>query len=469
MSSSHILLTIDPLEGPLTPRTTVAGLPVPAKVVILQPGQACRLHIPAASEPNGHTQLRLGLNTDVFLGQTLQFEDAQGKVLGSGNLSMMFPLETLVWDLPQGLPPTIWQGGLVVRLVGGTQPLELFAPGSQVVDQLLPHLFTSTSQAPLEAFLERMADPKLLCGFGWMSGCVLDGLASLAASNAPGNRFQHNLDRLLDFYFPETNGAETDGSVEGTVSLAQLVMSNPQHPAIARTLEFFEAKRRSGTTGMISDGNQTAAEGNYSVAYPLAMMSKVLGRPDLAQQSIAELRFRRDKLVDTQGRLYLRHHQGDSPEHSFRFWSRGMAWYLLGLARSLDLLDSPPQDLVEEFQRAATVLMAYQNPAGFWRVFLDDEACAPESSGTAGMGAALMIGSRHGWVGASARQAAEKALEWLIGNLTPDGLLPGTAHANKLSEVIGDRFQRTTKGTINPFGMGLMAQLVGEFTSMFVK
>jgi rhamnogalacturonyl hydrolase YesR len=137
-----------------------------------------------------------------------------------------------------------------------------------------------------------------------------------------------------------------------------------------------------------------------------------------------------------------------------------VAWYFLGLAKSLDVLPHPPDDLIAELQRTAAYLIPFQTQEGLWRVFVDDPQTAHETSGTAGIAAAMAIGVRRGWLGNDAVLYIQKSLNALYSRLTPDGFLTAVAHSNMKEG--GEPFQRNTRGAILQFGMGMMAQLVAE-------
>lgn len=79
-----------------------------------------------------------------------------------------------------------------------------------------------------------------------------------------------------------------------------------------------------------------------------------------------------------------------------------------------------------------------------------------DTSGSAGLAAALARAHTAGWLPVEARQAAQKAFAGLRKYLTPDGLLAGAAQSNKG----GDGLQRGDYRVIYQMGMGLQAQLV---------
>jgi rhamnogalacturonyl hydrolase YesR len=392
--------------------------------------------------------------------QYLEVLSAQGKLLGSVDLSISVSFQIIEFQIPIDKLNTVLNDGIKIICRGKGSPVTFFLPSPEVPSSFYPHLLrVEPKLSSKEAFLYQMASRSSLTNFGWQEGCVLDGLAALSKAFKSNNLYQKALDDHLKIIFEEGKTPEIDGSIEATLCIAQLALKYPNHPEIAKTLVFW-GKKEDGEGGII-DGKQTAAEGSYTVAWPLAVLAKQLNRPDLAEKSILQLRLRRDRLVDGEGAIWLRHYKNGNPQRTYKLWSRGVAWYLLGLAKSLDYLPNPPDDLIAELQRTVQYLIPFQTEEGLWRVFANDSQTAPETSGTAGIAAAMAIGVRRGWLGKDAERSAQKALIGLYGRLTPDGFLTAVAHSNMKEG--GEPFQRKTKGTILQFGMGMMAQLVAEF------
>lgn len=398
--------------------------------------------------------------------QYLEVLSAENKPIGTMDLSISASFQLIEFQIPVEKLKTVVDKGIKIVCRGKGNPVTFFMPSPEIPPSFYPHLLKANNNvSPKDAFLTQMASRSSLTNFGWQEGCVLDGLAALSTDFTAVNPYQKALDDHLKLIFEQGKVPEMDGSVEATLCIAQLALKNPKHPEVEKALAFWQKKE--DAEGGIVDGTQTAAEGSYTVAWPLAVLAKQLNRPDLAEKSILQLRLRRDRLVDENGAVWLRHHKNGTPLRTYKLWSRGVAWYFLGLAKSLDILPNPPADLITELQRTAHFLIPFQTEEGLWRVFADDVQTAPETSGTAGIGASMAIGVRRGWLGKDAERSARKALHALYGRLTPDGFLTAVAHSNMKEG--GESFQRKTKGTILQFGMGMMAQLVAELDAKEIK
>jgi len=100
--------------------------------------------------------------------------------------------------------------------------------------------------------------------------------------------------------------------------------------------------------------------------------------------------------------------------------------------------------------------MKYQREDGLWGNFIHDSASIADTSGSAGLAAALARARASGWLDERAKQAAQRTLVGLKNHLTPDGLVAGAAQSNKG----GESLQKGTYRTIYQMGMGLKMQLM---------
>ncbi len=171
--------------------------------------------------------------------------------------------------------------------------------------------------------------------------------------------------------------------------------------------------------------------------------------------AVTNLMARAAALADSTG-IYQRTNNKGGRE--YKNWSRGVAWYLLGFIRSWQQLkDHPDGDKIkDEFVRAANYVMQFQQPDGMWYCFMHEPETGVETSGTAGIAAALKYGFHLGVLNYKAATSATKATSALIKFLTPDGLLTGTAQVNKGGEAL----QRSGYRVISPYTLGFMAYLI---------
>jgi len=114
-----------------------------------------------------------------------------------------------------------------------------------------------------------------------------------------------------------------------------------------------------------------------------------------------------DKLQEANG---LFHH---GPEAPF-FWARGNGWVAASLAEVLQSL--PPSHpkyarLMAGYKKMMAGLKDCQAPSGLWHQLLDDPASFEETSGTGMFTYAMIVGVKHGWLGAEYADTARRG--WL--------------------------------------------------------
>ena len=453
--------------GTVANRTELGGAYYPLQTITIQtdsPDSYLTLNWKNVNRKSLGKQPRLRLSTANGL-RSFQYLDITlpgGDLLGTIDISMTTSYQIFELFIPVNKIDAVLKHGVEVRSRGKGEPVSFFVPGKEVPDALCPHLLIPGNLSPREEFLNRFVTKAGMSNYGWEGGCVLDGLAALASAAKNPERYQKALDNLLNLYYPEGAPLRTYPSIENTSCVAQLATRQPNHPEIENALAFW--KSRENERGEVVDHKQVAAEGNYTVSWPLAVISKQLNRPELAEKAIDGLRFRTKYLIDEHGNQWLRYRFGMDPLRTYKHWSRGNAWYFLGMAKTMDVLPDVPADLITEFQRAAKHYVSLQDKEGMWHMFACEPETAPESSGTAGVAAALAIGMRHGWLGKEYEKPVQKALKALTDRLTPDGFLTGVAHNNRAEG--GEKFQRETKGSILQFGMGFYAQLLAELNDL---
>lgn len=357
------------------------------------------------------------------------------------------------------------QEGVVLQMTAGTKPLYLLHDGTTetpLPPSFAPHLLIASkgganTLAPFYARLFSLASTQ---PFGWIEGCVLDGLLHLGEAARP-TLLQHlrlffTPDEHLDYEGPQSAPLrDALYGMEAALPFAIVAAVWPRHPRLDTAVDFLLA-RRDGENAIV-DRDVTTAEGSYIAAYPLAAIAKAQNRPDLADLALAQLRIRQKRLMDGEGNIYQRVKTGEKPA-AYRNWGRGVAWYLLGLARTLPLVKNPPDDLVAECGRAGEWALRHQRADGLWSCYLDEPQTGADTSGSAGIAAALALLASRNWLSSpNAVAAARRALSALTQHyLTPDGFLGGSAQLNKGGEAL----QRGGYRVLSPMAMGLMAQLI---------
>ncbi len=428
---------------------------------------------PSGAAPAGAARLRLTVAVDDrqprFVSVAL---GSDGRRLGRLDLRFAHAIETFQLELSAADAADVARRGASLRVEGEGTPLWFFgapslgAASARAPVEFQPHLMTAPAGTDAwREFHRRFASLASIQAFGWMQGCVFEGLHALerrrpagpyrAAREAQWRLFVPARDRLV-YENPRSEPADDRiYGIEGCLPFADLARLDPSSPVVNRFLAF--ARSRERADGAIQDGPTLSAEGSYTIGYPLAVIADVRDERPLAELALRQLRVRNQRLWHD-GAIWLRHM--DDGRRTFRGWARGAAWHVLGVARSIEPLRRhlDTAELEAELRRAADWLLPLQRADGLWACFVEDRAGAADTSGSAGLATALAVGARLGVLPRSAADAARRTLAGTQPHLTPDGLLGGVAQSNRG----GEELQRSEYRVLGQMGMGLLAQLLAE-------
>lgn len=454
---------------------SAAQIPLPAgkrvpfgwKTAVVSADAPLLLSWPDLPPDTQATRLRLTCGLDVRDEKSVEaFLPTSNRVIGTFDIRFASLLQPYEIALKPDDVAAVAREGVGLRLTKGSD-LRIFTTGPDIPDALLPHLLVPGQATPLDEYFARMRTLACIQMFGWMEGCVLDGLLDLSQlpahaemrKSAEAHLAKFIIDGKLVYESPVS--AVADGrltGIEEALPFAALAKVDPKNPAIDIAVKFFNTRK--GADGLIIDGNTTTSEGAYTIGYPLAVIGKARSDESLIQLALAQLRLRQARLFD--GKEFWRTIKtgGAKGNHN---WARGIAWQLVGLARTLrELKDrNDIADIVAGFKQLADWARGLQREDGLWSVFADNRALTPDTAGSAGIAAALAIGVQQGWLGKESRDSAARCLDGLKAHLTPDGFLGGVSQSNKGGEPL----QRGTYRVIFQMGMGLMAQLIAAMES----
>jgi len=385
----------------------------------------------------------------------VRLTDAEGMEVTLAPIAYPTVGERLMITLPR-CPPVlsaelIGPGALHIRLEPGVAP------------HLLPTNAVPRSEAnrmaALSAHLTGAGADAL---WGWMSGCVFDALDAWAVRNSRwATVLGEHLDRYLvdgHLVYENPRSVIADDRITGIESIlpfAAVARHRPGHPCLELLRRFASAEQNKH--GAIIDGQTVSAEGNYTVAWPLLRLAAHDGNPALQELAWTQLRVRRDALWGS-GALHLRASPGG---FTYRGWSRGVAWYLLGLVRCLAEVPPAqrPPDLVQEVGRAPTWAASHQRSDGLWANFLEEPELDADTSGSAGIAAMFALAAAAGLPGGD-RERAQRCWVALAERVDASGYPIGVAPNNKAQG--GEDLQRQPGRSSTPFGLGLVAQLAAQ-------
>lgn len=428
---------------------------------------ACRVKWKGGPLPEGETiRFRLAVALDVRENVILELRLPDGgELLGVMNFSHspVFQMEEVALTRDQAAKALA--SGLEIDRIQGTAPFRLFAPGAEGIPAVLqPHLMIAGKTDVWAEFLQRMKGRDAIQTFGWMEGAMLDGVLDLHRA-FPNDGYLKALEDRRDLYlkgedlvYENPRSMIVDNKIYGiecTLPFAVIAKTKPDHPSLSEAVEFWTSheKKTGPATGSVQDGGSCTAEGSYTVGYPLMVVARERGDKALEELAVRQFRVRQTQLVDSEGNIWLRNNDG---KPMMKNWARGVAWYFLGLVRGIAEAEGREDlaDLKAEANRVMEFVIARQGEDGLWRNFFDQQDQTVDTSGSAGIAAALAIGEAHGILPAKAREAAEKTRQGLKPYLTADGLLSHGTPSNRGPAAQGNRRQ------IFQVGMGLAAQLI---------
>ena len=474
-SAAHLAAAVDAEPAPF-PGGTRPPFGWPAFAVRGEGGDdPPRLTFPAPPAGRPATALRFAAALDYRNRATVAVRSAaDGAALGAAEVRFTQPFQPFSVPLSPAAAKVAAGDGVILSLDRGRGPLFLLAAGGGVPPALAPHLLLPGTDGPWAEFFRRFGSRASLQPFGWMEGCVLDGLLDLAENTGRPEMRATAADHLALFApagqldYEDSRGRPVRGrasGIESTLPFAAAARLDPDTPLSGIAFRFWE--ERADAAGVVADGGagpgglrNLTAEGSYTVGYPMAVIARARGDERLADRALTQIRVRQAALFD--GTEYHRVRSAGGGK-SDRGWARGVAWHLLGAARTLSVLRDRTDlgELIDGFRALADWAVARQLPAGaadggLWSVFLHEPALAPDTSGSAGIAAALAIGVNRGWLGDRHAAAADRTRAALTGFLTPDGFLGGASQANKG----GRGLQASNYRVVYQMGMGLAAQLI---------
>ena len=324
-----------------------------------------------------------------------------------------------------------------------------------------PYILNSSEKTgTIDNFLNCFTSVNSIQAFGWREGAVLDGLWQIYSRKGDTKALEA-IKQHLALYFDDAENLVYENSqsfpwdnridgIESTIPFATLARIDSSHPILNTVVEAWQAYTK--PNGMVIDGKMISAEGCYTVAYPMAVIGKALQRNDLKQKALEQLKHRFVLIDDNQ--FYLRSTAGN---YTYPNWARGAAWFLLGFARTISELKGEVQDeeVIPKFQEGVKIALSMQREDGLWNCFMHHPESLPDTSGSAGIAAAIMTGIQDGFLHESYKGHAEKCWTGLQKYLTPDGYLKGVAQDNRG----GMKLQEGDYRVIGQMGMGLMGQL----------
>ncbi|AUH33530.1 glycoside hydrolase family 88/105 protein [Paracoccus tegillarcae] len=301
-------------------------------------------------------------------------------------------------------------------------------------------------------------------GWEWPQGVGLYGLTQLWLARGQDNELGQTLtgwyDRALTRGLPEMNVNTT-----APMLALSILWRETRDPRYGEVLQDWAARvmtdaPRTPFGGIQHDVSDKVNTGElwddtlFMVALFLASYGQSAGRKDLVDEAVRQFLVHAQFLSDRETGLWF-HGWTFEGRHNFARarWARGNAWITACLLDLFDLADVPAASaaLLRDLLRdQVAALLPLQTADGAWRTLLDDPDSYPETSATAGIAYGLMKGARLGLLGEEARQAGHRAVDYVLGQIGPDGVVSGVSYGTRMGHDL--QFYRDIP--IQPTGYG---------------
>ncbi len=393
---------------------------------------------------------------------------ASGTELGLFIMKYAYPFQPFEIPIEEKHLEGIFREGITLKLTRGTSEAWFYMPDHnflKVNDGYQPHLLAGQSNDPEEAFYKNLLSMNSFSPFGWIGGCVHDALYEMhinghrEALSALKMHLECYLDDEKGIVFENPHTIALDGtfnSVEDFLPFSSIAALYPDHISISKALDFIMSRRNE--QGLISGGHITT-EGCYTLAYPLSAIAAIRNDARLAQIAVDQLTHRMIYLTETDA-VYQRSSINGSK--SYRNWGRGVTWYLLGIIKTLRIIDGNNfghikgiDDIKSSFVHLAKVAARHADSESMWHSYIDNHELGVDTSSTGGIATAITLGVRQGLLDKKYLDLTERSYNSLLNYLSADGFLRNVSQINRG----GEDLQLSPYRVIAQFGMGLMAQL----------
>lgn len=376
-----------------------------------------------------------------------------------GGARASLPLTVTVTVTPE--QTTTASATATVSATASTTATATTQPPRSVV--LLPYVFHGDpSVGPVAYRTMRMTGS--IDQWDWEAGVAMAGL--MYAYEATGDRkILHHVrqwtdDRLAEgVAFSHTNHATPGWAV---AMLYAHVPKAEYRDALERAVRYLEHDAHRVDGGLAHNGEQLWDDTLMNSVPLFARYGALFDRPAYLDMAADQVLIHARHLQDERTGLW--YHGWDAAaadpanDHmSAAFWARGNAWVAVSITELLALLpaDHPKREALRlALDRQLRALVGQQGRSGLWHTVVNRSDYYTESSGSAGIAAALLRATRAGWTRPDLAEAGRLARAALRGRVAADGTLTGVSAGTGVAPVI-EMYNGISTADIQPYGQGL--------------
>jgi unsaturated rhamnogalacturonyl hydrolase len=204
---------------------------------------------------------------------------------------------------------------------------------------------------------------------------------------------------------------------------------------------------------------------------PLAKIGKLLNRPEYVEEATYQFLLHVQNLMDRESGLWF-HGWNYEGCHNFAKarWARGNSWLTIVIPDFLELVDLPENNavrryLVQVLESQVAALAKCQDDSGLWHTLLDDPHSYLEASATAGFAYGILKGIRKRYLDKEYAEIAEKAMQGIVKNISPDGELMQVSFGTGMGSNLD--FYRQIPLTSMPYGQAMAILCLGEYLRIY--
>lgn len=197
----------------------------------------------------------------------------------------------------------------------------------------------------------------------------------------------------------------------------------------------------------------------FMAGYFLLRIGAHLGRTEFFEDGLRQYHGHEELLQDPVTNLYYHGWDNIGRNHmSGVFWARGNAWAALTMARALAIVPvTHPSFMIIDgsLRDQLSALVRLQDESGLWHTVLDDPTSPLETSGSAGIAAALLTRGRL------YRKQARRALDGILSRIADDGSVTGVSAGTAVMKD-AEGYKNVPAKRVQGWGQGLALTFLAE-------
>ncbi|QTH41489.1 glycoside hydrolase family 88 protein [Cohnella sp. LGH] len=198
----------------------------------------------------------------------------------------------------------------------------------------------------------------------------------------------------------------------------------------------------------------------FMAGYFLLRIGKLLGRDDYFNDGLRQYHGHENVLQDSRTNLYYHGWDNIAGNHmSGVHWARGNSWAALTMTRALDIVpvDLPNFMVIEGSLRDQLSALArlQDESSGLWHTILDDPTSPLETSGSAGIAAALLSKGRL------YNKITQRSIDGILARIAEDGTVTGVSAGTAVMQN-ADGYKGVPDKRIQGWGQGLTLAFLAD-------